>query len=374
MAEPIVVDTSRAIREERRGACHVVTIDRGGALNAIDATMVTTLATSYPRLARDAGLYAVVLKSADPRAFSAGGDVRALLSAARRDPAEARAWLRAEYALNWLTECFSKPTVALIDGMVMGSGVGISAYLTHRVAGQRYSFAMPETAIGFFPDVGTAHLLARLPSRIGYYLGMTGARIGRADAYALGLVTHAIDAEHYPSIESGLADSQPIDPLLDDLHCDPGPSPLQMRARVIAQCFAPSETSDIMRALDDAAARTAGSTFEAEDRAFAAATRDMLAKRSPLALAATHRHIRLAAALDLRQTLEADYRLACRMVECQDFAEGIRAALIDKDQAPRWQPAELADVTRDMLDDLFAHAPGEELALPLRQQMQAMRI
>ncbi|MDZ4841194.1 MAG: enoyl-CoA hydratase/isomerase family protein [Hyphomicrobium aestuarii] len=356
-----------SIREERCGACHVFTIDRGGALNALDAGMIATLAASYPKLARDSNLYAVLIKSADPKAFSAGGDVRALIALARRDPAAARAWLKAEYAFNWLTECFSKPSVALIDGLVMGSGVGISAYATHRVGGPKYKFAMPETAIGLFPDVGMAHALARMPNQIGLYLGLTGLPIGRADAFALGLLTHCIEAEHYSTIEAGLADAQTVDPLLDKLHRDPGPGgELSTRAVSIADWFASTSVAGILAAL--------GADADAGDE-FARATRDTLRTRSPLALAVTLRHIRDAAGLDLRQTLQVDYRLASRFLGSHDFPEGVRAALIDKDHTPQWRPASIADVTDDMLDDLFAPLPaGDELILPLRQEMQAMRV
>ena len=374
------------IREERRGACHVFTIDRGGALNAITADMIATLSASYPKLARDSNLYAVVLRSADPRAFSAGGDVRALTELARVDVLAAKEWLRREYQLNWLHECFSKPSIALIDGLVMGSGVGLSAYATHRVAGERYTFAMPETAIGLFPDVGTAHVLARLPHRIGVYLGLTGLSVRRADAFALGLVTHCIDGAEHDGIVAALADAQTIDPLLDGLHRDPGASELMARAKLIARCFSQATVAQVIGELQAAVGYTAGGGDQRQadrsivdvsdaDRAFAQATLDVIAKRSPLALAVTLRHIREAAVLDLRHTLQADYRLASRFLEGHEFYEGVRAALIDKDQSPRWRPAAIADITDDMLDDLFAPLPpAEELTLPLRAEMQAKRV
>lgn len=370
MADTVGVPMTARIREERRGACHVFTIDRGSALNAIDSGMIGTLDAAYRKLARDPNLYVVVLKSADPKAFSAGGDVRALIELSRQDLAAARAWLKAEYAFNWLHECFSKPTVALINGIVMGSGVGVSAYATHRVAGEKYRFAMPETAIGLFPDVGMAHALARLPHRIGLYLGLTGLPIGRADALALGLVTHTIDSAHYPEIEAQLVDARPVDPLLDQLHRDPGPGNILARARLIERCFAPATIAGILAELA-AAAEAADSA----DCRFAQETHAILFKRSPLSLAVTLRHIREAATLDLRQTLQQDYRLAWRFLDIHDFPEGVRAALVDKDNAPRWRPASLEDVTADILDDLFTPLPpGEELILPLRQEMQAMRV
>lgn len=355
------------IREQRNGACHVVTIDRGGALNATTVAMIDAIALAYPKLARDPNLYSVILKSADPKAFSAGGDVKALAAMARDDMTAAKAWLQAEYRLNWLAECFSKPTLALIDGIVMGSGVGLSAYCTHRAAGARYRFAMPETAIGFFPDVGTAQFLSRLPHSIGLYLGLTGLPVGRADAFALGLVTHCIDAAHYPDIEAALADAMPIDPLLERLHVDPGRGELMSAAAVIEHCFAAPDVAGIMARLWDAAEAAP------EDRIVAGALEAMRA-RAPLSMAVTLRHLRQSAHLDLRQVLQIDYRLACRLIARSDFHEGVRAALIDRTNDASWRPADIADVTDDMLDDMFAPMPGEELVLPLRQEMQAARV
>jgi enoyl-CoA hydratase len=360
-----VAPGNAAIKITIRGASCVITIDRGGALNALDAPMLATMADAYARVARDANIYVVVLNSADPKAFSAGGDVVAMSQAYQRDPALVRGWVAAEYGLNWRHECFSKPTVALINGVVMGSGVGVSAYATHRVAGEKYRFAMPETAIGFFPDVGMAHALARLPHRIGLYLGLTGLPIGRADAYALGLVTHCITSDTFADIEAELADAQPVDPVLDTRHEHPSPSGLLVHADMIETCFAHARVEDIVASLR---------THTGPSGTFAEATADTLAKRSPLALQVTLRHLREAAALDLRQTLQVDYRLACRFLAEPDFHEGVRAALIDKDQTPHWVPATLADATSQRVDDYFASMPGEELNLPLRQEMQSMRV
>jgi enoyl-CoA hydratase len=361
---PVTPGTA-AIKIATRGASCVITMDRGGALNALDAPMLATLADAYARLARDANIYVVVLKSADPKAFSAGGDVVAMSQAYQRDPALVRGWLAAEYGLNWRHECFSKPTVALINGVVMGSGVGVSAYATHRIAGERYRFAMPETAIGFFPDVGMAHVLSRLSNNIGLYVGLTGLPITRADAYALGLVTHCIPSDTFADIEAELADAQPVDPVLDRRHEQPGASELMTHADMIQTCFAHPRVEGIVSALR---AHT-GPSAE-----FARSTADTLAKRAPLALQVTLRHLREAAVLDLRQTLQVDYRLACRFMAAKDFHEGVRAALMDKDHAPRWSPATLADATAQRVDDCFATMPGEELNLPLRQEMQSMRV
>lgn len=350
----------------RVGALARIRLDRVKALNALTTAMREAIAAAIPGFARDPNLYIVVLRSSSPKAFSAGGDVRELVTWARTDPARAKAAFAAEYRLNWTLECFSKPTVSLADGLVMGSGAGISLYNTHRVAGEGYRFAMPETAIGLFPDVGVAHVLARLPGETGTYLGLTGRTIGRAEAYRLGLVTHCIAGAEFDQIEQDLADAQPVDRLLDGLHRDPGEGELAAHRGLIADCFA----GDTVEAITERLARSAAAGHE-----FAAGVLTDLAKRSPTSLKITLRHLRTARGADLRDVLETDYRLACRCLDGHDFAEGVRAALIDKDNLPVWWPSRINDVTPAMVDGYFAPlAPEPELALPTRAAMQAARL
>jgi enoyl-CoA hydratase len=261
-------------------------------------------------------------------------------------------------------ECFSKPCVSLIDGMVMGGGVGISLYGTHRVAGEGYRFAMPETMIGLFPDVGTAHVLGRMPGEIGVYLGLTGRSIGRADAFRLGLVTHCIAAAEFETIIAGLEDTQPVDPLLDDRHIDPGGGELDQYAATIASCFSQSAPAAIM---DNLSAVTGPHAEWAQ-----AVTTDLSA-RSPTSLAITLRHIREAKKLDLRETLIVDYRLACRCLDDHDLFEGARAVLIDKDNKPSWRPAAMRDDEDTRVESYFMPLGEAELSLPTRSQMQQSR-
>jgi enoyl-CoA hydratase len=341
---------------DRTGALGRIVLDRPEALNALTAAMRAAIAAAMPGFARDPITYAVLIRSACPRAFSAGGDIREISAAARERPAEAREWMRQEYALNWLLECFSKPTVSLIDGMVMGSGVGISLYGTHRVAGEGYSFAMPETAVGLFPDDGVACVFARLPNETGTYLGLTGRRIGRADAYRLGLATHCIGRRHFTQIEQALSQADPVDEVLDALHEDPGPAEIDGERELIERHFS-------------AGARRIGAVGCWCENVLAD-----LDARSPTSLKITLRHIREARDRDLRHTLMVDYRLGRRCLEAHDFHEGVRAALIDKDQKPRWRPDRLEDVSQAMVDRYFAPLPGDELVLPTRQEMQSARV
>lgn len=349
----------------RRGAVAIATLARTNRRNALTPAMQQALLAWYPSLARDPGVYAVMLRSALDGVFSVGGDVREILDLAEADVGKARAALADELRLYWLAECFSKPTVSLIDGVVMGSGVGVTFYGTHRVAGESYSFRMPETAIGYVPDCGLSHAFARLPHAIGLYLGLTGAAVGPADALALGLVTHCIPRSDFPAIEAALADADPVDPVLDARHRDPGPSALLADAPRIGRYFSGPRLAAILAHLERP---------ETEDRAWAAETLATLRGHSPLALCLTDRAIRNAADFDIRQTLIQDYRLAHRLVASADFREGVRARLIDKDQAPRWVHAMVEDVPTHEVEGYFAPLGPQELALPSRTEMQAARV
>lgn len=366
MEKPVDQSAGPDVVINRIGAAATIVLNRTRALNALTAAMRASISAEIPRLARDASLYVVLIRSASPKAFCAGGDVRELISLYRDDPQRAFAAFADEYRLDWTLECFSKPTVSLVDGIVMGSGVGITMYNTHRVAGANFTFAMPETAIGLFPDVGVAHALSRLPDEIGTYLGLTGRSIKRADAYRLGIATHCIDADHFNDIETALADAQTVDPLLDDLHVEPGSGELEPHRQIIARCFAGDTVEGIMAQLED---------ISGDGRAFAEGVLDDLSKRSPTSLKITLRHLRRAAGLGLREVLVDDQRLACRCLAGHDFAEGVRAALIDKDNLPVWQPATLAEVSEAVVAAYFDPLPeGVELALPSRAQMQTSRI
>lgn len=361
----LTAPASSGVDISREGALGLVTLNRPQVLNVLTAEMKAEIAGAIPGFARNPDIYAVAFQSTSEKAFCAGGDVRESIAQARSDMSAARSAFAREYELIWLLECFSKPTVSFIDGFVMGSGVGISLFNTHRVAGERYKFAMPETAVGLFPDVGVAHALARLPHEIGIYLGLTGRTIRRADAYWLGLATHCIAPSAYPAIKTALSDAWPIDPVLDECHQDPGEGELQPVAEVIEHGFAADTVEEIIARLG----AVSGSHSNWAETVVAD-----IKKRSPLSLKVTLRHIREARRLDLRQTLIVDYRLACRFLEDADFAEGVRAVLIDKDHQPRWQPAELSAVTDAMVDRYFSAMEGDELTLPTRAEMQEARV
>jgi enoyl-CoA hydratase len=343
------------------GAAGAVTLNRPRALNALTTAMRAAMAAAFPRWARDPNVYAVLITSASDRAFCAGGDVRELVDWGRHRKPDARRSLAEEYSLDWLLDCFTKPTISLIDGVVMGSGVGISLYGTHRVAGERYRFAMPETSIGLFPDVGVSWAFARMPDEIGTYLALTGRAIGRADAYRLGLVTHCIPARLFEEIRAAVSAADPVDPVLDGRHEDPGAGDLVALAPAIARCFSAHSVEAIIAALKAERGAAAG---------WAEGVLRDLAQRAPLSLRIALRHVRNARALDLRATLIGDYRLASRCLDGHDLYEGVRAVLIDRDQTPRWRPERLEVVSEALVESHFAPLGAGELDLASRAEMQ----
>lgn len=346
-------------------ALQTFTLDRPYALNALDNEMCQALSTAIPRVARNPDVYIVALVSSSPKAFCAGGDVVALSDAAKSDIETAKRYLRDEYSLNWLLECFSKPTVSFIDGLCMGSGAGLSAFNTHRIAGENFKWAMPETKIGLFPDVGIARVLAKMPWPIGLYLGLTGRSIGRADAQWLRLVTHCISSTHFEAILSKLRDAQPVDPLLDGLNEKQGPGELQAERSHILDHFSEPTLDKIFRSLARA---------DAKGSEWATRTLAGLRRCSPISLEITLRHIQAALGFDIRQTLIEDYRLGVRCLENHDFHEGVRAMLRDKDHRPAWTPERYEDIIGGVIDSYFAPLPDGDLELPLRSEMQMARV
>jgi enoyl-CoA hydratase len=330
----------------KHGRAGLMTLNRPAALNALSSAMFDVMGQALEQWARDPQIYAVVLDAAGERAFCAGGDLRELRAHGLQDLGVARAFLRQEYGYDWQLECYTKPHVALINGLVLGGGVGISLYGTHRVAGEGYAFGMPETAVGFFPDIGASRLFGRMPGAIGLYLALTGRSLGAADAYQLGLVTHCIAAAHFPAIKQALSEGEPVDQVLDALHRDPGKGELNRWRQYIDAIFSASTLPEIL-------ARATG--FGSATGGWSLAVVEELRRKSPTALHVAHQLWRRGSQLSLRGALELEYRVAANMLEHNDFFEGIRALLVDKDKSPRWQPADIEAVGDRDIEQLFAN-------------------
>ena len=314
-----------------------VTLNRPQALNALTHHMVCALDARLAAWAGDDAIARVVIEGAGTRAFCAGGDIRDLHAVmGRGDATFIDIFYRDEYRLNYRIHTYPKPYVAVIDGVVMGGGVGISIHGSHRLVTERALFAMPETGIGFFPDVGAAWFLSRMPGEIGMYLGLTGARLGPADAIYSGVATHYV-----PS--GSLAEAP------DGFSADPGPPPLAEHRDAIDRCFAADSLEAIIAALEGQGGDWAGATLAS------------LAGKSPTSLKVTHRQLRLGASLSFGQAMTTEFRLSQRFCAGHDFREGVRAAVIDKDRRPQWQPRTLAEVGESDIDAYFAPLAGGDL-------------
>ena len=346
---------------ERKGRVGSVTLNRPKALNALTQPMVLGLDARLREWADDPAIAAVVVRGAareDGRMpFCAGGDIR-LLYGERDDPERhfATVFYAQEYRLNTLIFRYPKPYVALIDGVVMGGGVGISIHGSHRVMTERALFAMPETGIGLFPDVGATHFLPRLKGRAGLYLGLTGARIGAADALHLGLATHVVAGDALEALDRTLLAADlggdahaTLDRLLADCAVDPGPAPLAARQAEIDRCFAAGSVEKIF------------ATLEAEGSAWAEETRATLGQKSPTSLKVTVKQLTDHGGLGFEEAMALEYRLAMHCNLGADFFEGIRAQIIDKDRTPAWCPARPETVTAAAVEAYFEAPPRGDM-------------
>jgi enoyl-CoA hydratase len=353
MAEASVNSEDLILREEGRAG--LLTLNRPRALNALTLPMIRILEAQYIKWAAAPRIYGIVIDAVEGRAFCGGGDIRALTEGARADPEGALQFFREEYQHNWSLERFTKPNVSLIDGIVMGGGVGISLFGTHRVAGEKLIFAMPETGIGFFPDIGGGYFLSRFPGETGMYLGLTGNSVGRADAYYLGIATHCVDANQFDIVRQAMIEGDPIDPVLDRLHRNPGEGELARLRPAIDRIFSAESVEAVLSRLD-------AETGPHDD--WARQTAATIRQKAPLALKVAFRQIREGRSRrSLKDELIVEFRLVKRMLFQPDLQEGVRSQLIDKDRSPKWQPATLADVSDEMVAACFAPLPDGELEL-----------
>jgi enoyl-CoA hydratase len=330
------------------GRAGVVTLNRPKALNALSEPMIHAMAEALEEWARDDRVERIAIR-AEGKAFCAGGDVRDVYE--RR--AEAIGFFAAEYRNNHRIGTFDKPVVSLIDGICMGGGVGISAHGSHRVGSERTVFAMPETGIGLFPDVGATHLLSRMEGEAGMHLALTGDRLGRDGARAVGFLTHATESARMDDALDRVAHGRDIDRALADIAVETEPRDAA-EADVIADAFARESVMAIVERLEALAA-------DSDVARQAAAT---LRTRSPTSLEITFRQMRRAADATLAQCLVTDFRIVSRVLEGHDFYEGVRAVVIDKDNAPAWRPDRLEDVDAEEIEAYFAQPPGGDLELP----------
>ena len=343
------------VRLEVAGGLGVVTLDRPQTLNALTLEMIRVLDPALVEWAEDPRIVAVVIRGAGDKAFCAGGDVMAIWHAGREGGSLAAEFFRAEYSLDHRIATFPKPFVALIDGITMGGGVGVSIHGRHRVASERTLFAMPETAIGLFPDVGASYFLPRLADGLGLYLGLTGRRLGGADCLWAGLATHYLPSDRHGALLEALrgAAADEVAPILEGFHETPDePAPLAAEAPMIARHFRVDTVGEVMESL------------AADPDPWAVKTLATLERLSPTSLVMAAEALARGAGLDLAQCLVMEYRLSQACMAGHDYYEGVRALLVDKDKSPRWQPPSLAEVDQAALMAAFDRpAPDGDLVL-----------
>ncbi|TFI21168.1 enoyl-CoA hydratase/isomerase family protein [Streptomyces sp. 4R-3d] len=346
-ASPKEDETVRVRREGRVGR---LTLNRPHALNALTHAMVSRVDAALTAWEHDPSLRTVVIDGAGDRGLCAGGDIRAIYEDARTGGATSPAFWRDEYRLNARIARYPKPYVALMDGIVMGGGVGVSAHGDVRIVTERSRVAMPETGIGLVPDVGGTYLLARSPGELGTHLALTGAAVGPADALLCGLADHFVPSGQLPALVAELASTDT--PVAVRRHATTPPDgELAADREWIDACYAADSVEEIV------------------DRLFASGhqkgkqTAETILTRSPTALKATLAAVRRARrAGTLEEVLTAEYRASCAALRTPDLVEGIRAQVIDKDRTPRWSPAELGQVTAADVDHFSAVPPGGDLS------------
>jgi enoyl-CoA hydratase len=340
-----------------------LTLNRPAALHALNLEMVQIMTEALVAWRDDPAVTVILLDHSGARGFCAGGDIAMLATSGATDSEEAKAFFHAEYRLNHLIFNYPKPVVAFMDGITMGGGVGIAIHAPFRIATERLTFAMPETGIGLFPDVGGGWFLPRLEGQIGIWLALTGTRLKAADSMRAGLATHFVPSEILGAVKAQITGAGSTHDPRAALQS--GLSALEEEAGSVREltndvvdkinkCFAFDKVEDIVCALEQD-----GSTW-------AQAQLATLASKSPQTLKVALRQMRLGAKLSrFADNMAIEYRIGARVVSLHDFQEGVRAVIIDKDHAPIWKPETLGGVTNTMLDKIFAELPEGQEWTPL---------
>ena len=332
-----------------------LTLNRPQALHALTTQMCRLLTEALLAWKDDPAVELVLIDHSGERGFCAGGDIRMLAESGARDGAAAREFFFTEYRLNHLLFVYRKPVVVIMDGITMGGGVGLAGPATYRVATERTTFAMPETGIGLFPDVGGGWFLPRMPGHIGLWLALTGARIKAADCELVGMATDFMESGKVEAFKAALvANPAAVETLLTEYEGDAGRPPLAAHQDEIDRLFGGDSVEAILAGL------------EAADTDWSREQLKVLATKSPQTLKVAFRQLALGrAASSFAENMAMEYRIGARVVQRHDFLEGVRAVIVEKDNAPKWDPATVSGVTEPMLDEIFAPLPSAQEWSPL---------
>jgi enoyl-CoA hydratase len=330
------------------GNLGIITLNRPTALNALTHNMILAMQNHLIKWEQDKNIKAVVIKAVEGKAFCAGGDIKSVYQAKHKQH-DFTAFFKDEYRLNKFIFHYSKPYIAILNGITMGGGVGISLHGSHRIATENLVFAMPETGIGFFPDVGGTYFLPRMPHYIGYYLGLCGTRINSNDCIALNIAHHKIAVTDINRVIKAIAETsfhtnarESVTKIISDYSQSNEPSTILANQELINQYFSKDDIESIMQAL------------KTSDNNWCEAAADSLAKKSPTSLKVTLRALKIGANLNFDECMQQEFRLVSHFLQAHDFSEGIRALLIDKDQKPQWKPAKLDEVTNESVLNFFS--------------------
>ncbi|XP_078003052.1 3-hydroxyisobutyryl-CoA hydrolase, mitochondrial isoform X2 [Phascolarctos cinereus] len=352
-------DSEPEVLLERKGCAGVVTLNRPKSLNSLTLSMFRQIYSQLKKWEQEPETSLIIIKGAGGKAFSAGGDIKVISEAGKAKQKLAQDLFREEYILNYAIGTYQKPYVALIHGITMGGGVGISIHGHFRVATEKTVFAMPETAIGFFPDVGGGYFLPRLPGKLGYLLALTGFRLKGIDVQKGGIATHFVDSDKLTMLEKDLLalkspSKENVAEVLDTYQMkskidQDKPFILEEHMDVINRCFSASTMEQIIQNLQED-----GSPFALEQL-------KIIKKMSPSSLKITLRQMMEGSSKSLPEVLIMEYRLSQACLRGFDFYEGVRAILVDKDQNPKWKPAKLEEITDEFLNDCFKSLGSDDL-------------
>ena len=338
---------------EKRGSLGLITLNRPNALNALTLGMVREIHPKLKSWEDNESIKTIAVTASGDKAFCAGGDIRALYDWGKSGDENATGFYYEEYQLNQLIKSLRKPYVSLVNGIVMGGGVGVSVHGSHRIAGENYSFAMPETGIGLFPDVGGSYFLSRLKYNSGMYLALTGSRIKASDAIELGIAEYYIESKNYKGILSQLSAGESPDTILSSYNFNI-PSLIAPNFQQINELFGGDTIEEIFEKL------------ETNKSDFSQKTLNTLKSKSPTSLKITFKQIREGSKLDFEECLRMEYRMVSKVMSDHDFYEGVRAIIIDKDNNPRWSPSSIREVTEENIDKFFMNLKEKELIFNTR--------
>lgn len=339
----------------KRGAIGHVLLNRPEALNALTMDMAIRLRHQLVEWRTDDSIAAVVLEAAGDKAFCAGGDIRWLHETGKKDPVKASEFFREEYLTDAVIHHYPKPYVAFIDGIVMGGGVGISIHGSHRIAGDRTMFAMPETGIGLFPDVCGTYFLPRMPGQIGFYLGLTGARLKASGAMYCGVATHYIPTDQHSAAIDALCEDvvsgDDVSAILTQFTGHTGKGNLAKIRKDVDRIFCGADVRSIMTALDQ------------EGTEWAAKQAKILRTKSPTALRVTYTQLTRGQGMPFDDAMRMEMRVASRIMEGTDFYEGVRATILERGAKPNWSPTHIEDVSDAAVQAYFEDLGERELVL-----------